>query len=146
MDASELSHLIFRTSVDRAQLQLMVLSAKLTPEQPMPAAVKHWDVLAGFVHEHEETNSKIHAQISKLAQDSGHADAAAMAVAMRVAGADALKDLARTDVSLAETRGGLLLLALVPCTLGRWALMSVDSCDAACAPPPLLGPCPCFFC
>ena len=81
MDASELSHLIFRTSVDRAQLQLMVLSAKLTPEQPMPAAVKHWDVLAGFVHEHEETNSKIHAQISKLAQDSGHADAAAMATA-----------------------------------------------------------------
>ena len=140
MNAADLAHLAFWTSVDSAQLQLMVLSAKLTPEQPMPADTKHWDLLAGFAAEHAATDGKTCARTSKLAQDSGHDDAAAMATATRAAGAEALKDLARKDVTLAETRGRLLLLVLVPCTLGRWALMSVDSCDAARAPPPLLGP------
>ena len=141
MAALDLAHLLFRLSVERAQLRLMMLSAKITLEQPMPADARAWDLLNAFSAEHRATDKKIYDRIEELAQKSGHDDIAAMATATRAAGAEELNKVAQEDVAFAKTRGGLLLLVLVPCTLGRWALMSVDSCDAACAPPPLLGPC-----
>ena len=110
MDAAELAHLVFRTSVDRTQLQLMVLVGKLTTEQPMPPNVKHWDTLAGFAAEHASTDQKIFDRISKLAADAGHGTAAAMAEEARRLGVEDLKKLAREDVRLAEARGGFQLL------------------------------------
>ena len=110
MDAAELAHLVFRTSVDRAQLQLMALVGKLTTEQPMPPNVKYWNILAGAAAEHASTDRKIVERTSKLAAEAGHETAAAMAEEAQRQGVKDLNELAREDVRLAEARGGFQLL------------------------------------